>query len=407
MSKQPDSGADNASTNSEPDASFSTNGTEHESAIATANPEPEAIEGESTDHESTEAPAATDDGGADVTMASSDDTDVVANADSSSGSDASSDSDASDGVVETAATADGETVTATAPATDNAAAPGSDDAAAFLSQLVLAMQTTAGAERNRIAADTDRRRDEHLAAIQSRREAEAQKMRELAADDLRAIDGWAEEERQRIHAERERRATDLDVDLEKSLAEHGAKVDREVEVVEAAISAYRIDVDAFFAVLEHETDPVAIAQHAGRRPVFPALDQVVVAAAPAVDATGDTPSADAVVDPAAEPAPVAVMDSNPGSKLASSFAKWNAPSLIEPAVVASPEPAAGAVDAVEAAATEAPAEAGVTEEEAPVAVAHGASGDGPTTILHAVPSGRPLSWLRRDRDSNDRPNGDR
>jgi hypothetical protein len=402
MSKQPDSGADNASMNSEPDASFSTNGTEHESAIATANPEPEAIEGESTDHESTEAPAATDDGLGDVTMASSDDTDVVANADASSDTDASSDPDASDGVaVETAATEDGETVTATATA------PSSDDAAAFLSQLVLAMQTTAGAERNRIAADTDRRRDEHLAAIQSRREAEAQKMRELAADDLKAIDGWAEEERQRIHAERERRATDLDVDLEKSLAEHGAKVDREVEVVEAAISAYRIDVDAFFAVLEHETDPVVIAQHAGRRPVFPALDQVVVAAAPVADATGDTPSADAVIDPAAEPAPVAVMDSNPGSKLASSFAKWNAPSLIEPAVVASREPATEAVDAVEAAATEAPAEAGGTQEEAPVAVAQGASGDGPTTILHAVPSGRPLSWLRRDRDSNDRPNGDR
>src|SRR5258705_4633209 len=136
-------------------------------------------------------------------------------------------------------------------------------------------------------------------------------MRSLAADDLKAIDGWADEERQRIKTERERRASALDDDLKKSLAEHGSKIDREVEGVEAAIASYRIQVEEFFAGLDRETDPVAIARHAGQRPVFPTLDQPVaadaaaLAAAPGSDAgaaagrEGPPPRA-----PAATPGPV-------------------------------------------------------------------------------------------------------
>jgi hypothetical protein len=328
----------------EPDGSWSANGTEHEDAIA-ATAESEAtdtVSTEVTDIDSTEAPAAA----------------------------------------------------ATTP----------DDPGAFLSELVRAMQTTASTERARITEQTDRRRDEHLAAIHARREAEAQKMRDLADDDLKAIDAWAEDERQRIQAERERRAGALSDDLQKSLAEHGARIDGEIEGVEAAIATYRLEVDAFFVALDGETDPVAIAQHASRRPVFPDLDKpadteaVAVTADAAQDGTSagtdsgsDVRSAEATTGDAAEPPAVPVMDSHPGSRLAASFANWSGSSAAAQAD-ASSEPVS----------TSDP-----TEAEVPVAVALGVNDDGPGTILHAVPSGRPLSWLRRGGDSSDRSNEDR
>lgn len=352
--QQPASGSDDASAIAEPDGSWSANGTQHEDPI------PAVVESAVSDADPTEVT------GADSTEAPA--------------------------------------VAATTP----------DDPGAFLSELVRAMQTTASTERARIAEQTDRRREEHLAAIHARREAEAQRMRDLADDDLKAIDSWAEDERQRIQSERERRAGALSDDLQKSLAEHGARIDGEIEGVEAAIATYRVEVDAFFVALDGETDPVAIAKHASRRPVFPDLDKPVDKEAVSVtadaaqdgmsatvDSASDVPSADATTGDVAEPAAIPVMDTNPGSSLAASFANWSGSS-----------PAAEADQSSDPASEPAPSSDPVstgdqTETEVAVAVAHGASDDGPGTILHAVPSGRPLSWLRRGGDSSDRPNEDR
>jgi hypothetical protein len=371
MSKQPDTGSESAST-SEPGGSFSTNGTHHDVATAVAAPDAEATAAKSTDEPVTTADADATVGSADAIEAE------VAPTEAAASENAESD------------------VAASAPSSTDA-----DDPATFLSELVKAMQTTAGVERARIATETDRRREDHLAAIQARRETEAQTMRELAAGDLKAIDGWAEEERQRIKAERERRAAALDDDLKKSLSEHGSKIDREIEVVEAAIAGYRVEVEAFFAVLDGETDPVAIARHAGRRPSFPSLGQPVAADAPAEASAGDAPSTDAaeVADaPAAESAPVAVMDISPGANLAASFPTWNASSPDAP-VEATPDPLIGAGTPGLS------AEGDAAEAAEPVAVAQGASDEGSDTILHAVASGRPLGWLRRGGDSSDHQNG--
>jgi hypothetical protein len=356
--QQPASGSDDASTITNTDGTWSANGTEHEDAIAAA------ADSEVTDADPTE----------------------VADSDST--------------VAPIATDSSGETTASTSH----------DDPGAFLSELVRAMQTTAGTERARIAEQTDRRREENLAAIQARRDAEAQKMRDLADDDLKAIDAWAEDERQRIQVERERRAGALSDDLQKSLAEHGARIESEIEGVEAAIATYRVEVDAFFVVLDGETDPVAIAQHASRRPVFPDLDKPVDAAAVSVtadaardatsagiDSVADIPSADATTGDVAEPAAIPVMDTNPGSRLAASFANWSGTS-----------PAAESDLAAEADPSSDPVSTGdQTETEVAVAVGHGANDDSPGTILHAVPSGRPLSWLRRGNDSSDRPSDDR
>ena len=167
----------------------------------------------------------------------------------------------------------------------------------FLTQLARAMQATAGAERSRAIDDIDRRRSAHIATIHGRRDAEVARMRELADDDRKAIDSWAETEHRRIQVERDRRTTELDVDLTKSLEEHGRQVDEKVQTVEFAIAAHRTEVDAFFEALGAETDPVRIAQQAGRRPVFPDLEAVVATTLPAP--AEPEPAVVGVMDPVA------------------------------------------------------------------------------------------------------------
>ncbi|HEX5014195.1 MAG TPA: hypothetical protein VFV72_08555 [Candidatus Limnocylindrales bacterium] len=188
----------------------------------------------------------------------------------------------------------------TRPIQDDAAP---DDGTAFLAQLARAMQETAGVERKRIDEDIERRRTAHLDTIRARRESGAASIQDLAAADLKAIDDWAQDEHQRINLERKERAAALQADLDASLAEHGAKVDAEIESVEAAIAAYRTDVDAYFATIEATTDPVEIAQHASQRPVFPDLD--------------------AVASAQNDPAPVPVMEAEAAADPATAWARWN------------------------------------------------------------------------------------
>lgn len=170
--------------------------------------------------------------------------------------------------------------------------PPVDERAAFLEALVKAMRATATAEGARVAHDIERRRANHVAAVNVRREAEATRMRELADEDRRAINRWAADERTRVQLERERRTQELLRDLDVSLAEHGSKIDQEIQRADAAIAAYRAEVAGFFAALHRETDPVAIATQAVRRPRFPALDAVVAEAvvAEAIEAAPVKPS---------------------------------------------------------------------------------------------------------------------
>jgi hypothetical protein len=273
---------------------------------------------------------------------------------------------------------------------DEGDATSADDGSAFLAELARAMQTTAGVERARIADQTERRRNAHIAQIRARQESEAARMRELHDEDLKAIDAWADGEQKRIQEERERRATGLAQDLETSLAEHVSKIDREIDGVETAIKAYRADVDTFFAGLDRETDPVLIAQQAAKRPIFPALDAVTevgaVSAADAAEAEppnkGDAPGPDewtiAGTTSATEPVVVGVMDPGAGAEPAESWAA--SPDT-------SPEPV--------------PAE----PPESPVATASAPQEAG-SGILQSVHVHRPMSWLRRDANGGGNANGE-
>ncbi len=146
-----------------------------------------------------------------------------------------------------------------------------DDSATFLADLARVMQAAAAAERLRIAEDSERRRNAHLDIIRARETSEAEELGVLAEGDVKAIDSWADTEIERIQSERERRITSRRGELAQRLEDHRLLIGREVDAVETAIAAYRTDVEVYFSRLDTETDPVAIAREAGRRPQFPVL----------------------------------------------------------------------------------------------------------------------------------------
>jgi hypothetical protein len=180
-------------------------------------------------------------------------------------------------------------------------ADAADDPGVFLAELARAMQATAGQERTRVMEDIDRRLASHVERIREREAAEADRMRELATGDLAAIDTWAEAEFERINAEKARRADAVRADLDGSLQEHRSLIGQEIERVAAAVDVHRTAVHEFFDRLERETDPVALAQIATRRPPFPSLD--AAAQAPAEPPETAQPSFVGVMAPEAEARP--------------------------------------------------------------------------------------------------------
>lgn len=275
----------------------------------------------------------------------------------------------------------------------------SDEGSVFLAELVRAMQTTAGVERVRIDEDTERRRQAHIDQVRTREAVEADRIRELADEDMKAIEAWATGETKRIQAERKRRATERHEKLETSLAEHRSKIDQEVDRVEEAIATYRADVEAFFAGLESESDLVLIAQRAARRPTFPALDAAAQGAAmgaepafaEALPPVFDEAATDARTG-ADEPAVVGVMDHQ---ALAEAFEAWSTPPATIPGP-ASTEPSGAAEQGEEA------------REPADQVSATGSPSHGsPGSLFQSLPVPRPMSFLRRDPNGGDHPKDER
>jgi hypothetical protein len=245
---------------------------------------------------------------------------------------------------ETAATTDDQAADATAAdttAADTTAANATDDdSSAFLADLARVMQTAAGAERNRIAEDSERRRNAHLELIRARETSETEQLTVLAEGDVKAIDTWADAEIERIQSERERRITSRRGELAQRLEDHRLLIGREVDAVEAAIAAYRTEVEVYFSRLDAESDPVAIAREAGRRPQFPVLGAPGPDDAPAGGTTepvpaGDAAAATAEADPAASGGPEAAVASpdepgEPGETKAESAETTLGPNAVAP-----------------------------------------------------------------------------
>jgi hypothetical protein len=285
-----------------------------------------------------------------------------------------------------------------------------DDGAAFLADLAAAMQSTAGAEHVRISEETDRRRQAHLENVRAREAAEAEDLRDAAESDVKSIDAWADGEIKRIQVERERRIVARRDELTSRLDDHRSLIGREVDAIEAAIVAYRGEIEAFFGRLGAETDPVVIAREAGRRPPFPALDVIGPDDAPAAgpiepatmanddDETGNAPGGIAVADEAAstaeanEPAEAGAEPLEAADAPLVGVMDRDATDAVSEPLDAEPEPVA---------ATEPGAASGSPGQ--PTAAADSMAPRSSAALLSAVPTLRPMgSWFRRDGDAADR-----
>lgn len=322
--------------------------------------------------------------------------------------------DPADEATTTDVVGDSQASEATADVSAQSAEPAAGQAGSeFLAELVRAMQTTAGLERVRVGEDIERRRQTYIDGVRAREASEADKMRELAGEDMKAIEAWVETETQRIQLERQRRATVLDEDLETSLSEHRAKIDREIEAIEEAIATYRAEVDAYFEDLDRETDPIVIAQQAAKRPVFPALETVAVdfavasaeaaeetvaldvaaAASSSEEAPPEGPDGGATgagSADASEPAYVGVMDPEAPAEPVESWAP-------QPETSPEPTPAGSAEDGDEA---------GQIQEQAEPVAAESRLGHGATSLFQSVPVLRPMGWLWREANGGGRSDRD-
>ena len=300
-----------------------------------------------------------------------------------------------------AAAADATASAEAAPEPDAAEAADVDDGSAFVSEMVRAMQTTAGAERTRIGGETDRRRQAHIDDVRAREATQADRIRELAADDQKAIEAWADDETKRIQAERERRTTELNKDLETSLTLHHAEIDREIEAIETVIATYRVEVASYFDGFDHESDPVLIAQQAARRPVFTNLDAALASAVAGKDSTATQAVA---VEGNVDPETVAQTDSDGTSaeepSVDGALTETKEPDVI--AVMAGSAHTEERETAPAESSTESPEPTSVEAE--PVGAGSGASQSGSGSLINTVPVHRPMSWLRRDSNEGDRSN---
>lgn len=293
-------------------------------------------------------------------------------------------------------------------ATDPAAADATaDDSSTFLADLARVMQAAAGAERLRTAEESERRRTAHLELIRARETSGADELRVVAEGDIKAIDSWADTEIERIQSERERRTVSRRAELSQRLDDHRLLIGREVDAVEAAIAAYRTEVEAYFVQLDAEEDPVAIAKAAGSRPTFPDLDTIgpdrapVDVAGPATsegavaDASGDDPPAAGDGDPPAtgDSGLIGVMDADAATdstELPSEGVAADQP--VEATADTTEEPPSGVEPGAGVEVGEEPGQSVETTAQSNVVAPRSSA-----ALLRAVPTARPMgSWFRRD-----------
>jgi hypothetical protein len=281
------------------------------------------------------------------------------------------------------------------------------------------MQAAAGAERIRTAEESERRRTAHLELIRARETSGADELRVVAEGDIKAIDSWADTEIERIQSERERRTVSRRAELSQRLDDHRLLIGREVDAVEAAIAAYRTEVEAYFVQLDAEEDPVAIAKAAGSRPTFPDLDAIGPDRAP-VDMAGPATSEGAAAGASVEEPPatgdgappatgdsglIGVMDTDAATS--SAELPGEGVEATDQPVEATADTTEGGDDAATAADVETPTGvepvAGVeVGEESGQSVETTAQSNvvaprSSAALLRAVPTARPMgSWFRRD-----------
>ncbi|KRT62759.1 MAG: hypothetical protein XU10_C0021G0027 [Chloroflexi bacterium CSP1-4] len=178
--------------------------------------------------------------------------------------------------------ADEPAVTSTAVEAPAAAQPAAPTAARrparFLADLVRAMR--AAAEESRTATLDAFRQDakSFVAGVHARSAAEVEQLRRLADDDVTAIKEWSKGEIARIRAETDEQISGRKQELELSLEGHAALIEREIDHMQARITAYEAKMDAFFGGLEGVEDAGEFAALAAQMPDPPMLEEADAAA---------------------------------------------------------------------------------------------------------------------------------
>jgi hypothetical protein len=170
--------------------------------------------------------------------------------------------------------------------TDSATTPAATErpTRSFANELSGAMHTAADAWHTRLRDEAFRYRDDQIAAVHQRAEAETVELRTGIDGDLAAVDEAATAAIQRIEEERAAKVEGLHKVLEDRLALHRDVIDREVDAAENEIDAYVAYLDGFFGRLSAETDPEAIVRLAGSIPPLPDLEAATAAARAAAEA---------------------------------------------------------------------------------------------------------------------------
>ena len=144
----------------------------------------------------------------------------------------------------------------------------------FLSELAVAMRGVAGQERERLSARTATDAASHIEDARGKGATEAESLRQVADDDVAAIETQTEADIERLRADAADRIEQRRAELESALARHATVVDGEVGAIEGALVEYDGELERFMDELDTVTDPSELARRARLLPSRPDLDRI-------------------------------------------------------------------------------------------------------------------------------------
>jgi hypothetical protein len=144
----------------------------------------------------------------------------------------------------------------------------------FLADLTKAMQTAAEEARALSVSQFQAETKAYIEQIHERSATEAAGLRRAADDDVAAVREWSKQEIARIREETEGRISARKSNLEAEIEEHTALIGREVERVQAQVTAFEEEMAAFFERLLAEDDPSRFATMAERLPERPSFEEM-------------------------------------------------------------------------------------------------------------------------------------
>jgi hypothetical protein len=189
-----------------------------------------------------------------------------------------------------------------------AGAPGADGKSTrFVAELVRAMQAAAEQNRDGLMAQFRSDSKTFLERVTERAGVEANELRRVADEDLAAIREWSKAEIARIKAESDERVAERRNDLNRQLEEHTSLVELQMQKLRARIQGFEDEMERFFARVNSEQDPSALAataQAMPQPPDLPTTDAEVRAEALTELARGPEPMPTAVADAVEERASI-------------------------------------------------------------------------------------------------------